>query len=144
MSNVNPDILECYIAARKAAEKSPDPHKKVGCVAMRDMSWGKRGRKEFTSILAVGWNHAKQAPAEFYENRENRRPFIIHAELDLLAKVSPDVEISAIIITLFPCVNCMLALASRNVHTIYYGEVYEKDLPAFRIAEFYDIKCIKL
>lgn len=125
--------LQLGIAQAKImADMSPDPWKKVG-VAGFD-KWG--------SFVASGNNHiGVQFSHPVLQDRELRRPLMIHAEIDLLSQKK---DVSIIVITLFPCVPCMNALAAFRVHTVYYMEMYEKDKEALLVAAFHGITCIKI
>lgn len=121
------------IVAHQIARYSPDPFKKVGCV----------GLDEYGDIVGTGWNHAgKKASQSFWKDREERRPYVIHAEIDLI--VSTPYQIDTVIITLFPCVHCMNALAAKGVSEIYYDEIYDKDRKALEVANFHHISLYQI
>lgn len=124
-------------AAKREASRSPDPYMKVGCAALNTHG----------SIMACGHNSlAGDIPDtdEIWKDRAGRRRFMVHAEINMLKYMSYKVDIATIVTTLFPCEACMLALASRNVKTICYMDIYTKDFKALEIAAFYKIDCVQL
>lgn len=135
MSNISKKLVNAIEMAKHVASFSLDPWKKVGCVGLST-----RG-----TILATGKNHAGaiSASSQFWKDREARRPFMIHSELDMLYNLHHTGkihELYSVVITLFPCVHCMTALAAHKVCELYFLEIYDKDKPAIAVAEFYGIQ----
>lgn len=125
-------IKELIQQAEEQAYMSPDPWKKVGCVGISKDGY----------YFSVGHNHAGSVKnSAFWLNRESRRPFIIHAEIEMLSRCMK--AIHTVVITLFPCVACMNALAAFGIKRIYYGEIYDKDRQALEVAKFHGITCIQ-
>jgi deoxycytidylate deaminase len=109
---------------------------KVGCVLL-DIN---------DEVIALGFNHlGKTAPVSMYQDREGRRPFVIHAEIAALSSIylNSDKPITAIV-TLLPCTHCMCALASFGVKSLYYHQAYDKDLKAIEVAKHYSIAISKI
>jgi deoxycytidylate deaminase len=118
--------------AEEIASKSPDPYKKVGIIAF----------DEDDNLVTFGFNHAGKTVGPdhpFWINRETRRPFMTHAEQDLVRTLRGR-KPHSVVITLFPCTSCVSLLASIGVKEIYYKEVYDKDLLALAVAVHYEIK----
>ena len=91
--------------AKDAALRSEDPHKQVGCSILN-----KEGR-----VLSIGYNGllAKQKEDKsFWSNREERRKYVIHAEINALACISRYDNPYAIVSTLLPCSNCAINILS--------------------------------
>lgn len=129
---------EAMNIALKAALESPDPWMKVGCVGLNE-------NKEF---VASGYNSILDAKPElmgwrsvedFMSERTLRRPFMVHAETMMCSYIKKG-EIQEVVITLFPCVDCMKLLASHGVKKVTYLEAYDKDKASFRIAQFFGIE----
>jgi len=118
-----------------ASKRSEDPHKKVGACVL-----DKRGR-----VLGVGYNgiRAGQSKGEdFWGNRDNRRNYIIHAEVNALANVDIS-KADLIAVTLLPCASCANIVASHNISKVLYLEDYEKDQTSKEIFKFHNINLIK-
>ena len=117
-------------------DRSEDPYKKVGACILN-----KEGR-----ILSVGYNgllSKQQVPDNFWEDRDERRKFIIHAETNALACITRYDEPYILASTLLPCANCAINICSHGIKEVYYTEEYHKDQLAHDIFNFYKIKVIK-
>jgi len=91
------DKITWYLElAKTAALRSEDPYKKVGAVAIRPDS----------SIAAVSYNGAPPKIEIDWSDRDARRPYIIHAEMNVLRFIKPH-ECDKVAITLSPCVDCL-------------------------------------
>lgn len=123
--------------AKLWSERSEDPYKKVGACVL-----DKNGR-----VLSVGYNGV--APKftlnkKFWSDRDNRRPFMIHAEANALALVKRSQDPYILGVTLLPCSSCATNIASYGIKYVVYQEEYEKDLSSKKIFNFYKIKLIRL
>lgn len=118
-----------------ASKRSEDPHKKVGaCVLDKD---GK--------VLGVGYNgiRKKQTKSdEFWSDRDNRRKYIIHAEVNALSNVDT-AKANLLAVTLLPCTSCANFIASHNIEKVIYIEEYDKDPQSKDIFKFHNIELIK-
>jgi dCMP deaminase len=84
--------------------------------------------------LAPGFD----APAHFWDDREGRQKFMLHAEVNLCSLFKRG-EAKVIATTTMPCTACMQTLCAYGVKEIYYRDVYKKsDAP--EIAKIYGIK----
>jgi dCMP deaminase len=122
--------------ALDASLRSEDPHKKVGCCILNE-----EGR-----VLSIGYNGLSPkhlTPKDFWENREERRKFVIHAETNALSCITRYEYPSFLACTLLPCSNCAINIASHGIKEVIYIEEYAKDELAKEIFRFYDIKLIK-
>jgi len=90
-------FTDCAIQTAKLwAERSEDIHKKVGCCIL-----DKNGR-----ILSVGYNGLKakmNKNKNFWLNRDERRPYIFHAEINALSLITKKDQPTIIATTLLPC-----------------------------------------
>jgi dCMP deaminase len=122
--------------AQIAALRSEDPFKKVGACAL-DFS---------NRVVGVAYNGLASgidAPEEFWKDRDARRPFMIHAEINLLSLIERG-ECKLLACTLLPCSSCASAIAAYGVKKVVYNEVYSRDNMALEIFKFNGIECKQL
>jgi len=118
-------------------ERSEDPYKKVGVCILN-----KEGR-----ILSVGYNGLlpkQEVSNNFWDNRDERRKFIIHAETNALACISRYDNPYMLASTLLPCANCAINICSHGIKQVYYIEEYNKDKLAYEIFDFYKVSLKKI
>jgi len=127
--------------AKKVAEEisktSEDPYKKVGAVILNQ-----NGR-----VLSTGYNgliQNKNVNKKFWVNRDKRRQYMIHAEVNALSCVSRYDDPYSIYVTLLPCGYCANLIACYNIKEVYYSEDYYYDNTAKDIFKFYNIKFKKV
>jgi dCMP deaminase len=121
--------------ASAAAERSEDPYIKVGACALNDQNM----------VLGVGYNglaSGKDASENFWGDRNYRRPFMIHAEVNCLSLFKRG-EATLLACTLLPCTACATMIASYRINTVIYQDIYTRDTKALRIFDFYGIRCVK-
>lgn len=119
------------------ASRSEDLHKKVGACVLN-----KEGR-----VLSVGYNGLTPkhiVDNSFWENRDSRRDYVIHAEINALALIKKQDKPYLIATTLLPCSHCATNIACYGIKTVVYSEEYEKDQKAKDIFKFYGIDLIKI
>lgn len=122
--------------AVEASNRSEDPYKKVGACAL----------DKDNRVLGVAYNGlaaGKNGSNKFWQSRDLRRPYMIHAEQNLLSLFGRK-QASLIAITLFPCECCAKLIATWNIPILYYKEEYEKAIFSKKILDFYNIKYCKL
>jgi deoxycytidylate deaminase len=100
--------------AKVAATISEDPYKKVGSVALRPDN----------SVAAVSYNGAPPNIDIDWSDRDERRKYVIHSEINLLRFIKPH-ECDRVAITLSPCVDCLKNMAAYGVKQIFFLEKYE-------------------
>lgn len=118
-----------------ASKRSEDPHRKVGACVLDD-----NGR-----VLGVGYNglRSKHVKDEiFWQDRDNRRDYIIHAEVNALSHVDP-FQAKLLAVTLLPCSSCANIIASYNISKVLYLEDYEYDDKSKDIFKFHKIDLVK-
>ena len=122
MSLARPDRITwmCGLATVVAA-RSEDPYVQVGSLAVRE-DW---------SIAGIGYNGLPSGvdmPDEWWRQRDERRPFMIHAEVNALRYARAG-EIKRIVTTHIPCASCMSLLGSYHIDEVYYvnllGEAHD-------------------
>ena len=117
--------------AHVASLRSEDPYRKVGAAALdadnRVIGTAYNG-------LAPGYD----APDGFWNDREKRQKFMLHAEVNLCSLFRRG-EARIVAITTMPCTACMQTLCAYGIAEIYYRDIYHKsDAP--EIAATYGIK----
>jgi len=119
------------------SSRSEDPYKKVGvCILNKD------GR-----VLSVGYNGLLSKfniNEDFFSDRDNRRKYMIHAEINALSLVKRGDQPHLLASTLLPCSNCATNIVAYGVKSVVYSEEYEKDSTAKEIFKFYNIELIKI
>jgi len=116
--------------AHVASLRSEDPYRKVGAAAL---DFDNRVIGTAYNGLAPGFD----PPAGFWNDREQRQKFMLHAEVNLCSLFKRG-EARVIATTTMPCTSCMQTLCAYGVEEIYYSEVYKaSDAP--EIAKTYGI-----
>ncbi len=116
--------------AEVASLRSEDPFRKVGAAAL---DWDNRVIATSYNGLAPGFD----APEGFWDDREGRQKFMLHAEVNLCSLFKRG-EAKIVATTTMPCTACMQTLCAYGIKEIYYREVYkESDAP--EIAKLYGI-----
>lgn len=118
-------------------ERSEDPYKKVGACILN-----KEGR-----VLSIGYNgllSKQKVKNKFWENRDKRRKFIIHAEINALASISRYDNPYVLASSLLPCSTCAINICAHGIKNVFYSEEYNKDILAYEIFDFYKVKLKKI
>ena len=120
--------------ARVAAQRSEDPWRKVGAVAMT----------EDNRVIATAYNGLAPGyspQASFWHDRDKRQKFMLHAEINLCSLIRRG-EAATVATTTMPCTSCMQALVAHGIKRVYYGEIYEGS-EAPEIASRYGVQLLK-
>ena len=118
--------------ANECSKRSEDLHKKVGCCILN-----KDGR-----ILSTGYNGLLpkvNMSKRFWLNRDLRRKYISHAEINALSRIKIEDEPYILASTLLPCSTCALNIASYGIKKVIYKEEYHNDKGCIDIFNFYKI-----
>ena len=107
-----------------ASSRSEDKFRKVGAVAM-----GKEG--EIIECCYNGLPNKFKVWDGFWEDREARRKYMIHAEQNLVSRTIKG-EVESAYITTMPCSSCMMLLIAHGIKNVFYKEPY----PASDAEEF--------
>ena len=121
--------------AQTASSRSEDHYVKVGACALNS----------HRMVVSVGYNglaSGKDVSYDFWRNRDYRRKFMIHAEVNCLSLFKKG-EAEMLATTLLPCSSCATLIASYGISKVVYTDVYERDTQALEIFDFYNIECIK-
>ena len=121
--------------AHVASLRSEDPFRKVGAVAL---DHDNRVIGTAYNGLAPGYN----ADAGFWEDRDRRRKYMIHAEVNLCSLFTRG-NVKLIACTTKPCTSCMQMLCTYGVHEIYYRDDYLES-EADAISSLYGVKLIQM
>lgn len=117
--------------AHVASLRSEDPYRKVGAAALdadhRVIGTAYNG-------LAPGFT----APEGFWDDREARQKFMLHAEVNLCSLFRRG-EAKIIATTTMPCTACMQTLCAYGIKEIYYRDPYDQS-HAPEIARLYGVK----
>jgi dCMP deaminase len=124
--------------AKTAALRSEDPFRKVGACAL----------SHDNRILGVAYNglkSGKDVSPEFWQDRDKRRPYMIHAESNLLSLFTRN-QCKLIAVTLLPCTSCAKLICAWNIEKVIYSEEYENSDAEYtkEIFDFYKIKLEKI
>jgi len=119
--------------AEVASLRSEDPFMKVGACAL---NYSNKVIGVSYNGLATGVN----VPPVFWEDRDKRRPYMTHAEANLLSLFQAG-ECRLIACTLLPCSSCATNIAAHGIKTVIYRETYARDTDAIKIFDFYGIDC---
>lgn len=133
MTNSRIQIIDYGLKiAEVVAQRSPDPYRKVGAVIL-----DKNNR-----IISTGYNGLMagfEPPASFWDNKEFRKPFMIHAEINALSYIKKG-EGEILICTLKPCEHCLIACIAHGIKTIWYNEHKDGLENSDKIAKMYGIR----
>jgi dCMP deaminase len=116
-----------------AMQRSEDPFQKVGACVLGHNN----------EVLAVAYNGlaagVNVAP-EFWKDRDARRPYMIHAESNLLARIKMG-EGKLLACTLLPCSSCATNIAAYGIKNVIFKDIYNRDVKSIDIFKFYGISC---
>ena len=119
--------------AEVGALRSEDPFVKVGACALDHSN----------RVIGVAYNGLPSGVAgsdEFWKNRDGRRPYIVHAEVNLLSLIKRG-ECGILACTLLPCSSCAAMISSYGLKKVIYRDVYHRDEKALDIFDFNGIEC---
>ena len=119
--------------AEVASFRSEDRFVKVGACALDSSN----------RVIGVAYNglgSGINVPDEFWKDRDKRRPYMIHAEVNLLSLVKRgDCELLAC--TLLPCSGCASNIVAHGIKKVVYKDEYFRDNLALQIFKFNNIEC---
>jgi dCMP deaminase len=135
MSSMNPSAPSTRLSmpeyamalAHVASLRSEDPFRKVGAVAI---DFDNRVIGTAYNGLAPGYN----ANPDFWNDRDERRKYMLHAEVNLCSLFTRG-NVRLVACTTKPCTSCMQMLCAYGVKEVYYRDDYpesEADLIAAR------------
>ena len=122
--------------AEVASLRSEDKFVKVGSCALDHSN----------RVIGVAYNGLAsgiQVDDQFWKDRDARRPYMIHAEVNLLSLFKRG-ECSLLACTLLPCSCCASMIASYNIKKVVYKDTYFRDDKALDIFKFNNIECVQV
>lgn len=120
------------LLAFTATLRSEDPYTKVGACAL-DYS---------NNVLGVAYNGLKSGfkpDKEFWADRDKRRPYMVHAEANLLSLFKKD-ECKTIALTHSPCTACASLIIAHNIPRVIYCNEYKNDTKGIDTLKFYGVE----
>ena len=116
-----------------AAQRSEDPYLQVGAVAIRPDN----------SVAAMGYNGPPPGVNIDWNDRDARRPLIIHAEVNCLNRVQPG-ECDRIFSTFMPCPSCLAVIASKRIQRVGFIAEDHRGVESRIVAAKFGIKLFEL
>lgn len=116
-----------------AAMRSEDPYVQVGSCALDHSN----------RVIGVAYNGLGSninVNGAFWQDRDKRRPYMIHSEVNLLSLFRRG-ECRLLACTLLPCSSCAAMIAAYGIKDVVYGDTYTRDEQALDIFEFNGINC---
>jgi dCMP deaminase len=117
--------------AEVASLRSEDPYTQVGAC----------GLDENNRVIGVAYNGLAsgiKVDEYFWKDRNARRPYMIHAEANLLSLFERN-KCKLLACTLLPCSSCATLIAAHGIKKVVFKEIYNRDQEAFNIFNFYGI-----
>ena len=121
--------------AHVASLRSEDPYRKVGAVAI---DFDNRVIGTAYNGLAPGYN----AAPDFWSDRDDRRKYMLHAEVNLCSLFTRG-NVKLVACTTKPCTSCMQMLCAYGIKEVYYRDEYPES-EADAIAQRYSIQLIQI
>jgi dCMP deaminase len=121
--------------AHVASLRSEDPYRKVGAVAL---DFDNRVIGTAYNGLAPGFN----ANPEFWTDRDARRKYMLHAEVNLCSLFTRGTA-KLVACTTKPCTSCMQMLCAYGIKQVYYRDDYPES-EADALAEKYGIQLVQV
>ena len=123
--------------ASAAATRSEDIYRQVGAVAFNS-------NKRVIGVAYNGTPSGYVMPEDLSRDRDKRRPYMIHAEMNLCSLFKAG-EAKYVALTCSPCFDCFKNLLVHGVEEVYYPEGYP-DENTIKLAQAYNsyIKLIKV
>ncbi len=121
--------------AHVASLRSEDPYRKVGAAAL----------DHDNRVIATAYNGLApgfDAPPGFWQDRDMRKPFMLHAEVNLCSLFRRG-EAKIVATTTMPCTSCMQMLCAYGVKEIYYDENYP-DSHAPQLSQTYGLTLVQI
>lgn len=116
-----------------AAMRSEDPYAQVGACALDHTN----------RVIGVAYNGlcaGINVECTFWDDRDARRPYMIHAEVNLLSLFKRG-DCRLVACTLLPCSSCASVIAAHGVSEVVYRDTYQRDEQALNIFKFNNINC---
>jgi dCMP deaminase len=122
--------------AEAASLRSEDVYVKVGACALDHSN----------RVIGVAYNGLAsgiKVTEEFWKDRDARRPYMIHAETNLLSLFKRG-ECSLLACTLLPCSCCASMISAYGIKKVVYKDFYYRDDLSLDIFKFNNIECTQI
>jgi dCMP deaminase len=122
--------------AQVASLRSIDPFRKVGCAILDHEN----------RVISLGYNGVAKGvdiPEIILNDRDRRRPFMIHAEMNALSLIQRG-NGKLLACTCMPCPCCSNIIAAHGIETVVYLDDYDTDMQGLEILNFHGIKVSKI
>lgn len=117
--------------AKVASQRSEDPFVRVGaCVLRKD-----------NTVAGLGYNGAPTGVEINWEDRDDRRKRVIHAEVNALRYAKPG-ECSLLACTLLPCNECLRMISAYGIDVVVFDEIYQNDYSSLELAKEFNINLL--
>jgi len=117
--------------AKVASQRSEDPFVRVGACALR----------KDNTVAGLGYNGAPAGVEIKWEDRDDRRKRVIHAEVNALRYAKPG-ECSLLACTLLPCNECLKMISAYGIDVVVFDEVYQNDYSSLELAKEFNINLL--
>lgn len=133
--NQRPDIDNYALAIAHVVKlRSEDPYLQVGAVAVNN-----EGR-----IVGTGYNGLKTGmtlPPEVWADRDLRRRYIIHAEINVCSLIRRG-DATTLAITSSPCESCANAIVAAGFKRVIYTHAFRDD-SGIKLLNFYGVDVVQ-
>jgi dCMP deaminase len=123
--------------AEVAAKRSEDPWTKVGAIAL-----DKENR-----VIATAYNGLSAGMTvrhDFWQDRSGRKPFVIHAEMNLMSLVRRG-EVAIVACTMSPCLACAQSMIAHGVIAVWYREeADDRHREALDVLRFHSVMTLQV
>ena len=119
--------------AKVASQRSEDPFVKVGACALR----------KDNTVAGLGYNGAPAGVEIDWEDRDDRRKRVIHAEVNALRYTKPG-ECKLIATTLLPCNECLKLISAYGIEAVIFDEIYQRDYSSLDLAKEFNIELVSV
>lgn len=115
-----------------AKYRSEDPRCQVGACAIKH-----------DSSIILGYNGAPSGIDIDWENRDEKRLRVLHAEANVLNFVKPG-EVNILAVTHLPCIECLKIIKQKKIDKVFYTNILNFYDPnnVFKIAQEFGIELL--
>lgn len=123
--------------AKLTAQRSCDPHTKVGACLVKD-----------NHVIGIGYNGAPRTfRGSFNWNTSEKYDYVIHAEMNAIANacaIGATVAGAEIFLTMSPCHDCMKLIVQHQIKKVYFIDQYKDFDLSLRIANACGVQMIQV
>ena len=123
--------------AKLVAQRSEDPHTKVGACLVKD-----------NHVIGIGYNGVPRGfEGSFDWHSSEKYDYVIHAEMNAIANacaIGANVTRAEIFLTMSPCHDCMKLIVQHQIKKVYFIDQYKDFDLSLKIANACDILMIQV